>query len=398
MKIIEHILSILVIVVVLMAAAVARDQKIVGEKTQDIAQWFAGSSAAEKAEAIAVPMPTADELEALGLSGAKLQKMTRPDQWQVSTGGFIFASHITGEKVVGYSGQTPLYIYFLDGKIQKVVAAENDETPGFWRRLTRKHFMDNWNGLTPSEASTHEVEVISGATFSSSAVMANLQKTLPLMTPDNLKPVPSFKFDWSLKNVAALVVMVFGLLCATVWKKKSSVLRVIQLSLNFAVLGLWSGSFLSLPLLVGWMSNGWNIGTAFVLVTALLFALLMPLFGKKTYYCTHICPLGSAQELAGKIGRKKVKIPHSWMKVLKHTRKGITVFLLASMWVSLSFDWMQYEAFSAFLFSPATMTVSSIVALSLAIIFIVLSLFVSRPYCRFVCPTGMLLTLSQEEK
>ncbi|HXK75410.1 MAG TPA: 4Fe-4S binding protein [Bacteroidaceae bacterium] len=403
MKIVEHILSILVVVVVLMAAAVSRDQRILGKETSDIVYDLttaSGETNADVAKSTNIPpAPTKKELKALGVpENASLRMVNRDGQWQLSTGGFIFSSYITGRKIVGYSGPTPLYIYLIDGKISQVIGAKNDETPGFWRRIVRRHLLSSWNGLTPDEASEQKVEVVSGATFSSSAVIANMQQTLPLMTSTNLDPVSNMRFDWSLKNIAALLVMLFGLLCATVWKKKSSILRIIQLILNFFVLGLWTGSFLSLSLLIGWMSNGWNIATAFVLIIALLFALLMPFFGKKTYYCTHVCPLGAAQELAGKIGPKKIRISQSWMKVLKHTRKGITVLLLASMWVGVSFDWMHYEAFSAFLFSPTTMTVSSVVALVLAVSFIALSLIITRPYCRFVCPTGMLLTLTQEDK
>ena len=54
---------------------------------------------------------------------------------------------------------------------------------------------------------------------------------------------------------------------------------------------------------------------------------------------------------------------------------------------------MDYEVFSAFVFQTASAFV-----LVLGIVVVVLSLFVPRPYCRFVCPTGTLLRLAENRR
>jgi polyferredoxin len=63
------------------------------------------------------------------------------------------------------------------------------------------------------------------------------------------------------------------------------------------------------------------------------------------------------------------------------------------MLTGTGFEWMDYELFSAFIFQSA-----ATVVIVLAIVFVVLSVFVTRPYCRFVCPTGTLFKLAEGNK
>lgn len=67
--------------------------------------------------------------------------------------------------------------------------------------------------------------------------------------------------------------------------------------------------------------------------------------------------------------------------------------LLLLMWTGITFDLINYEVFSVFLFDQASLFVLVLAGVSL-----LLSLVVSRPYCRFVCPTGQLLRWSEGKK
>ena len=57
-------------------------------------------------------------------------------------------------------------------------------------------------------------------------------------------------------------------------------------------------------------------------------------------------------------------------------------------WTGIFLEWMDYELFTAFIWQSAAWGVIIVAA-----VFLVASLFVSRPYCRFVCPTGTLLKM-----
>ena len=122
-------------------------------------------------------------------------------------------------------------------------------------------------------------------------------------------------------------------------------------------------------------------------------AVVMPFFGKKGHYCNWVCPYGSAQELAGKITKKKVAIPLSALKFLNRMRQIVTLLIFLILWCGVGFGIVDYEPFSAFLFDQAEWAV-----IVIAVIFVLLSFFVNRPWCRFVCPTGQILKWNESFK
>ena len=56
------------------------------------------------------------------------------------------------------------------------------------------------------------------------------------------------------------------------------------------------------------------------------------------------------------------------------------------MLLGVGFEWMDYEPFTAFILSSA-----GVVVIVFAVVILLTSVFVPRPYCRFMCPTGTLL-------
>ncbi len=81
-------------------------------------------------------------------------------------------------KYEGYNGPTPLVIYLKDKKVVKVEALPNRETPQYFLLLEDEKLFSRWNGLTASEAAELEVDTVSGATWSSDAVIHNVRKGL----------------------------------------------------------------------------------------------------------------------------------------------------------------------------------------------------------------------------
>ena len=79
--------------------------------------------------------------------------------------------------VEGYAGPTPLKIYIKGGKVEKIEALPNTETPKYFALVARQ-LLDKWNGLTSKKAATQEVDVVTGATFSSEAVIENVRRGL----------------------------------------------------------------------------------------------------------------------------------------------------------------------------------------------------------------------------
>ena len=123
-----------------------------------------------------------------------------------------------------------------------------------------------------------------------------------------------------------------------------------------------------------------------ITLVLLVIGLIYPLFDKPNYYCAWICPFGSLQELAGKVCKKKWRLSPGLVKGLDTFRQVLWVALLSLLYAGWAVGWIDYEIFTAFIVESASWIIIAVGGL-----FVCLSLFVSRPFCRFVCPTGSLL-------
>lgn len=88
--------------------------------------------------------------------------------------------------------------------------------------------------------------------------------------------------------------------------------------------------------------------------------------------------------------KRKIKMSPQTTKRLDKLRKLIWALLMICIWGGVWSEWTDYEPFSAFIFRSA-----SWIVIATALLFIALSFVITRPYCRFVCPMGTLIKLSQ---
>jgi len=88
---------------------------------------------------------------------------------------FVVNTEKLGKEVMGYAGTTPVEITVTDGKIEKVVALPNSETPGFFQRVLDSPIFTALTGKTVKEASEVKLDAVSGATYSSKAVIENIR-------------------------------------------------------------------------------------------------------------------------------------------------------------------------------------------------------------------------------
>ena len=88
---------------------------------------------------------------------------------------FVVNTEKLGKEVMGYAGTTPVQITVTDGKIEKVEALPNSETPGFFQRVLDSPIFTALNGKTIKEASEVKLDAVSGATYSSKAVIENIR-------------------------------------------------------------------------------------------------------------------------------------------------------------------------------------------------------------------------------
>lgn len=118
--------------------------------------------------------------------------------------------------------------------------------------------------------------------------------------------------------------------------------------------------------------------------------------------CGFICPFGAIQDLAAKIGKKKFKRKYNkfiskeldlQLKNLRYLTLIVTVFLTATSSVALLESINPYHAFLG-IFNKKF----SILGFIVLIIILITSIFIQRPWCRYLCPYGATLGLFNKIK
>jgi polyferredoxin len=134
--------------------------------------------------------------------------------------------------------------------------------------------------------------------------------------------------------------------------------------------------------------------SAFVLMI-IGFALAF-LFGP--VFCGWVCPLGTVQEWVGKLGRKFFKrrynhfIPARLDNLLRYMRYLVLAWVLYVTAASGQLIFASYDPyFALFNFWTSEVAIGSLLILGLTL---VLSIFVERPWCKYACPYGAVLGLT----
>ncbi|MBR1465544.1 MAG: 4Fe-4S binding protein [Bacteroidaceae bacterium] len=368
MKRIRQIVMLLICIAVMAVAAIQKNGKLLGQK-------IGGESKTE--------------LTTDSLAGAGAEVLQTEDD-----GTIVVNTTSLCRDVDGYAGPVPMEIKIQDGKIVDLKALANDETPEFFDEA--KVIIAEWRGKTLEEGLQLQVDAVSGATFSSNAIMTNIREGLSYTVahmPDSDGNGDAFSgmgnMDLSAKSIIGLIVVLMAALIPLFFKSKT--FRTIQLLLNVGVLGFWCGTFLNYTMFLRALSNGMDWWVDLIPIIMLITAFVYPLFGKKAYYCTNVCPFGSLQDLAGKLSKKKWKLSKGTLQALNWFRRILWIVLMGLMVSGIYFDWINYEFFTAFIFQAA-----SWVVIVLAIVCTLLSIFIPRPYCRFICPTGSLMKTAED--
>lgn len=79
--------------------------------------------------------------------------------------------------VEGYNGAVPVKIYIKKNKIEKIELLKNQETPKYLA-MVKKSLLNAWDGLTVKNAKAKKVDAVTGATFTSEALIENVNKGL----------------------------------------------------------------------------------------------------------------------------------------------------------------------------------------------------------------------------
>lgn len=99
---------------------------------------------------------------------------TNDDTMTKENGVYIINTTTIGKDIEGYNGPTPLKVYIKNNKVEKIEFLKNAESPKYYGTV-KKELQDKWNGLKVKNAKTLQVDAVTGATYSSTAVIQNVQ-------------------------------------------------------------------------------------------------------------------------------------------------------------------------------------------------------------------------------
>ena len=90
---------------------------------------------------------------------------------------YIVNTTTLGKDVIGYMDTTPVKVYIKKNKVEKVEFLKNQETPKYFNQV-KKSLLNKWDGLKVKDAAAMKVDGVTGATFSSQAIIKNVQLAL----------------------------------------------------------------------------------------------------------------------------------------------------------------------------------------------------------------------------
>ena len=89
-------------------------------------------------------------------------------------GTYVVNTTTLSKDVVGYIGATPVKVYIKNNKVEKIEFLKNQETPKYFVKV-KKALLTKWDGMKVKDAAQQKVDGVTGATFTSDAIIKNVQ-------------------------------------------------------------------------------------------------------------------------------------------------------------------------------------------------------------------------------
>jgi hypothetical protein len=304
--------------------------------------------------------------------------------------GYVLRTSPVSDKIIGYQGPTDTLVALDTGmKVIGVKIRGSWDTKVHVRDVaTDQYFMRTWNGKTWDQVAGMDpkaagIEGVSGASLTSLCIANSIQHRFKAATDGSAKLPPPHV---GVHDVALVVVIALALVFSfTKLRSHTWIRRGFQVIL-IGYVGFWNGQLLAQSLMKGWSASGSAWRTAPGLALLLATALIVPWTSRRAVYCSQICPHGAAQELVGRLRRRKWRIPHRLEAKLRWLPAAlIALVLFVALW-DLPTDLANIEPFDAYIVRTA-----GVATIVIAVVGLVAAVFVPMAYCKYGCPTGMVL-------
>ncbi|RLE00337.1 MAG: hypothetical protein DRJ13_08785 [Bacteroidetes bacterium] len=246
------------------------------------------------------------------------------------------------------------------------------------------------------------MDVVSGATYTSEAIISCAQLGSKKLARDQLKlevsALEAPGLEIGIPEFALLALYVLALLGIYKLTKYKRTIRWITMLGGLLILGFWFSVPLTLSklnsFLLGYFPDWHTQMYWYLLIGGFLLSIVLT---RKNIYCTWICPLGGLQECLGAVGGAKPRFSRRFNRIMKWVQRGVA---LLAMLMALYFRnpvKLNYE-----IFGVALSLTGATYLFVMTGLFIVASVFIKRPWCTYLCPIipleEMLRLLSPKKK
>ena len=312
--------------------------------------------------------------------------------------GYAACTMPRSKDIIGYAGTTDALIVLDESwRILGVRIRSSEETQRYVAEVTQDlRFLKSWTGMSAGKASLLQLgrqgfDAVAGASATCRAVARAVARTLSDVS-NRPREASTLRFAW---GDAALVTIVLGG-CFLAFGKTAG-RRRLRLAFQVVVLAYFlsfAADLVTMKMTVGWIKAGIPWQSAPGLVALLAVAVLLPWGMQKPVYCVQICPHGAAQEWLGALAPKRLRVELSArvQRTLKVLPLVLLVVSVVGAVVGLELDLAEIEPFDGYNVVRQTVGFST---LAIAIAGLVAACFVPKAYCKYGCPTGLLLEYSR---
>jgi len=325
-------------------------------------------------------LPGADRYVKSGVERYKVFKQTS----DLPTG------YIAVKNADGFGGPLKVAVSVnTNGTVKNAVVVEHRETPSWFRKVMKSPLIESLKEKSykdPFEIG-NDVDGVTGATYTTRAVLQSVKQAsreialneLHLPTPDEKPARIQFGVP-EILLVLLFAVAVFGIKYTSVKTKKR--LRWLMLISSLAVIGFMANHPLTLVDINKFLMGYWpDIHYQLYWYVLIFGVLLIYLTTNKNVYCHFVCPFGAAQECMAVFGKARSFHSKPYHEIYKWLRRSVVWLAVCIALIFRNPGISSYEVYST-LFS-LTGTNREVLFLTIVLVF---SLFVRRPWCRYLCP------------